>query len=185
MKLVSIKRHLRAYSIVQQRKTTINHAFASALAPCDGYDEARLAQAMVLLGQEDLNNLRCIYCGSPAETWDHLVGLVKDSELNGYGHQIGNLVPCCRACNSQKGNTDWREFLRHSIPDAEKRELRERVLSEYLTTFAIEVDLQRLHQEHPVEWQKYNVVKHRIIGLMVEADRLAQRLRLQVAKHGA
>ena len=99
MKPSGIKRHLRPYSMVQRRKTTINHAFASALAPCDEYDENRVAEAMALLGQTDLDDLRCVYCDSAAETWDHLVGLVKDSKLNGYGHQIGNLVPCCRDCN--------------------------------------------------------------------------------------
>ena len=106
MKLAGIKKHLRSYSIVQRRKTTVNHAFASALAPCDDYDEKRVAEAMALLSQTDLNDLRCVYCYSEAETWDHLVGLVKDSELNGYGHQIGNLVPCCGGCNSSKGNKD-------------------------------------------------------------------------------
>src|SRR5262249_13804437 len=39
VKLADIKPHLRPYSIVQRRRTTINHAFASALAPCDEYVE--------------------------------------------------------------------------------------------------------------------------------------------------
>ena len=95
MKLADIKPHLRPYSIVQRRKTTINHAFASALAPCDEYDEERLKQAMAALGQTDLNDLRCVYCGAGGETWDHLVGLVKNSELHGYGHQVGNLAGRC------------------------------------------------------------------------------------------
>lgn len=117
MKLEGIKKHLRSYSIEQKRKTTVNHAFASALAPYDHYDEKRVTEAMNLLGQTDMNDLRCVYSNSAAETWDHLVGLVKDSQLNGYGHQIGNLVPSCRACNSSKGNKDWREFLRSRITD--------------------------------------------------------------------
>src|SRR5262249_39203531 len=99
VKLADIRPHLRPYSIVQRRKTTINHAFASPLAPCDEYDEERLARAMAALGQDDLDALRCVYYGAGGETWDHLVGLVKNSEPNGYEHQVGNLVPCCRACN--------------------------------------------------------------------------------------
>lgn len=182
MKLADIKPHLRPYSLVQRRKTTINHAFASALAPCDRYDEERLKRAMAVLGQADLDDLRCVYCGTAGETWDHLIGLVKDSELNGYGHQVGNLVPCCRACNSLKGNREWREFLRSAIPDPVRREGVESVLGKYLSTFATEVDLSRAQAEHPQEWERYVQIKHQIIELMAEADRLAKQLRLQVAR---
>jgi hypothetical protein len=182
VKLGSIKPHLRPYSIVQRRKTTINHAFASALGPCDSYDEERLKRAMAALGQTNLDDLRCVYCGSAGETWDHLVGLVKDSELNGYGHQVGNLVPCCRACNSLKGNRDWREFLLFAIPDQPRREQVEQMLAEYLRTFATEVDLSRAQAEHPQEWEQYARIKRQIIELMAEADRLAEQLRLQVAR---
>jgi len=185
VKLSAIKSHLRPYSIVQRRKTTINHAFASALAPCDEYDEKRLAQAMALLGQEDLDNLGCVYCGSPAETWDHLVGLVKDSQLYGYGHQLGNLVPCCRGCNSQKGNRDWREFLRTKIRAGAECERVERRLAEYLATYATEINLGLAQEEHPAEWQRYNEIKRQFFELMAEADRLAGELRLQMAGNRA
>jgi hypothetical protein len=182
MKLSAIRAHLRPYSIVQKRKTTINHAFASALAPCDDYDEERLGRAMAALGQEDLNDLSCVYCGARAETWDHLIGLVKDSELRGYGHQVGNLVPCCRACNSSKGNRDWREFLRASGRDEADCARIERMLTEYLHTFAVEVDLGRVRYEHPTEWQIYTEIKDRILELMAEADIVAERLRLPQGK---
>lgn len=185
MKLSAIKSHLRPYSIVQRRRTTINHAFASALAPCDEYDEERLAQAMALLGQEDLDNFRCVYCGSPAETWDHLVGLVKDSQLYGYGHQLGNLVPCCRGCNSLKGNRDWREFLREKVPAAAECERVERRLAEYLASYAIEIDLGLPQEEHPAEWQRYNEIKQQLFDLMTEADILAGELRLRTSGNRA
>jgi hypothetical protein len=185
VKLADIKPHLRPYLIVQRRKTTINHAFASALAPCDDYDEARLARAMALLGQENLNDLRCVYCGKEAETWDHLVGLVHRSQLHGYGHQIGNLVPCCRACNSRKGNKDWQAFLLSAIPDAVKRQQVKELLANYLRTFAAEVDLRQTQERYPSEWQRYNQIKDEIITLMAEADKLAERLRVKITKGGA
>ncbi len=181
MKVADIKSHLRPYSIVQKRKTTINHAFASALAPCDAYDEVRLARAMAALGQNDLDDLHCVYCAAPGETWDHLVGLVKNSELNGYGHQIGNLVPCCGRCNSLKGNKDWRQFLRSEIVDPVKRREVERMLGDYVQAFAVDVDLQRTQTQHPVEWEQYAQIKQQIIELMAKADRLAAQLRLKVA----
>lgn len=109
----SIRSHLLSYSIVSKRKTTIAHAFASALAPSDVYDEKTVESALVALGQKNLKQLSCVYCEEPAQTWDHLESLVKDGKLNtdGYGHQIGNLVPCCRACNSKKGGTPFGEFV--------------------------------------------------------------------------
>jgi hypothetical protein len=180
MKLKSIKAHLRPYSIVQKRKTTVNNAFASALAPCDPYDVQKLTSAMEALGQTDLDNLHCVYCRKAAETWDHLVALVKDSELHGYGHQIGNLVPSCKACNSLKGNREWCDFLHATIPDPTQRERVEAVLEAHVTTFATAVDLSRPQTEYPVQWQRYAEIRQQILQLMEEADRLADQLRLHV-----
>jgi hypothetical protein len=125
MKIESIKKHLSPYSIYQKRHTTISHAFASALAPVDGYDEARLLKALRDIGQEDEDDIRCVYCEKPAQTWDHLVCLVKKGELNGYGHQIGNLVPSCKDCNSSKGAKDFRVFVAglDSLSDGQKSSL--------------------------------------------------------------
>lgn len=180
MKLSSISRYLRPYSMIQQRKTTVNNMFASALAPFDDYDEKRVAEAMALLGQTNLDNLRCVYCNSGAETWDHLVGLVKNKKLNGYGHQIGNLVPCCRACNSSKGNKDWREFLRSRITDLVELKRVEQALETYLIKYATEVDLSLVEAKYPEEWQRYEDILAQIIELMVEADRLTPQLRTGV-----
>ena len=42
----------------------------------------------------DENNTRtdlmCTYCGTQAETWDHLEALVRDKTWSGYGHTLGN-----------------------------------------------------------------------------------------------
>ena len=103
MKKNRIKSHLAPYSIFQKRTTTINHAFASAIAPVEKYDEATLNAALLLLGQNPDGDLDCVYCNSNAETWDHLVGLVEKGEFRGYGHQVGNLVPCCRKCSRRQG----------------------------------------------------------------------------------
>jgi RNA polymerase subunit RPABC4/transcription elongation factor Spt4 len=167
MKLKSIKKHLRPYSILQKRKTTVNNAFASALAPCDPYNEHKLTLAMEALGQTDLNNLRCVYCQKVAETWDHLVALVKDSELHGYGHQIGNLVPSCKACNSLKGSREWRDFLHIAIPDTAERERLEVVLEMHVTTYATAVDLSLPEKQYPGQWHRYREIKQQILRLHV------------------
>lgn len=54
-----------------------------------------------------LESARCIACGSPADTLDHLVPVSR-----GGAHGVGNLVPMCRSCNSSKGAktiTEWRK----------------------------------------------------------------------------
>jgi 5-methylcytosine-specific restriction endonuclease McrA len=48
----------------------------------------------------------CVYCWGACETIDHVVPLVR----GGTSYE-GNLVPCCRACNSAKGArllVEWR-----------------------------------------------------------------------------
>lgn len=112
MKIESLKRHLGRYSIQQRRETTLNHAFASAIAPTESYDSERIIEAMAVLGQSDKSNLTCVYCGQAAQTWDHLRPLVRNKVTSGYGHTLGNLVPSCRDCNSKKGNKDWLEWAR-------------------------------------------------------------------------
>ena len=180
MKLNSIKAHLSPYSIVLKRSTTINHAFASAIAPCDAYDESIVAEGIRFLGQDPAGDLRCVYCDGPAKTWDHLVGLVKAKQLSGYGHQLGNLVPSCAACNSQKGSKYWERFIDDAISDEGVREKKRVLLKAYLSRFAKLVDLKKAEALHPAEWQGYLDVKAKILELMTEADRLAAKIRQRV-----
>lgn len=49
---------------------------------------------------------KCVYCGQPATTVDHVIPLCK-----GGRHAIGNLVPACTHCNSSKSGlllSEWR-----------------------------------------------------------------------------
>lgn len=181
MEKKSIKFHLAGYSIYQKRVTTINHAFASAIAPVDKYDSAKLDAALRALNQEPDGDLCCVYCGEPSETWDHLVALVKDGELNGYGHQIGNLVPCCKRCNSKKGAKDWITHLRKEVAEDAEFERRRMVISSYLADYAFPVDIKRAEETSPDKWKRYCEIKNEIIRLMKEADTLTEELRGVVA----
>lgn len=177
MKKVSIKAHLKPYSIFQKRKTTVNHAFASALAPNDNYAEQVIDNALRLLGQNSDSELTCVYCEGKAETWDHLIGLVKDSQLRGYGHQIGNLIPCCRDCNSRKGSKDWQKFIESEVKDEQKRKELKARLSIYLEHYAKPVNIDKIKAEMPKEWTKYTNLKEKILELMKEADKIAEKIR--------
>ena len=177
MRKESIRSHLRPYSIFQKRRTTVNHAFASALAPCSEYDEQMLTSALLFLGQDPSRDLKCVYCDNPATTWDHLVGLVEKSELRGFGHQIGNLVPSCQPCNSRKGSRDWRTFVESVVDDPRLRQQRVALLNRYVLRFAQPIDLDRLQAGAPDLWQEYCAIKSTIFDLMRRADEIAKQLR--------
>jgi 5-methylcytosine-specific restriction endonuclease McrA len=106
MRFPDIRRYLKPYSIVASRTTTVNHAFAASIAPSDTYEAAKVREAVVALGQDADADLVCVYCGAEAETWDHVHATVKDKAFSGHGHRLGNLLPCCKPCNSKKGNKD-------------------------------------------------------------------------------
>ena len=38
--------------------------------------------------------------------------MIRDNEPTGYGTDPGNLVPCCKNCNTPKGNKEWEQFMR-------------------------------------------------------------------------
>jgi hypothetical protein len=177
MKKQSIKLHLAPYSILQKRKTTINHAFASAIAPVDRYDEAILGDALKLLGQDPEGDLNCVYCGSPAETWDHLIGLVEKMELRGFGHQLGNLVPCCRSCNSKKGAKSWTLYMKGVAPDEQTSAAKQLLVTSYVGRYAAPVNLKYAAEQLPDEWTRYCEIKQEIFRLMAEADTIAAHLR--------
>lgn len=166
------------YSIYSKRKTTVAHAFASALAPSDEFDQNRVEAALVALGQENLRQLTCVYCGKLAQTWDHLENLVKDGELNGYGHQIGNLVPSCRDCNSVKGGKSFQAYV-ETLPlsQDEKKNLVLRLKSHLAQ--AKPINISSLDADRKEALDKFNGIKDQILKLMEEADKYAQILREQ------
>lgn len=173
MKYASIKKHLKPYSIYKNRKTTINHAFSSSIAPCDEFDDKKIREAVIQLGQNPNEELICVYCGHLAETWDHVFATVFDSEFSGSGHRIGNLVPCCKSCNSKKGSKDWNEYFSVLKIDERAKSLRVNVLSEYL---------KRYYFKDPVhtgmkEYQALLDIRNKVIGLFKEADVIAEQIR--------
>lgn len=155
------------------RKTTINHAFAAAIAPCDEFVESRVREAIVCLGQDPDSDLLCVYCGAAAETWDHAFAIVQDSTFSGYGHRLGNLLPCCKPCNSKKGNKNWKQYLQSlNLQTAEQNE-RIAIIDGYLRKFLAPDAI----LEHLPEYQELRRIKEKIINLMSEADDIAMKIR--------
>jgi hypothetical protein len=166
----TIRNHLKPYIIVVRRKTTINHAFAAAIAPSDEYVADNVREAMLALGQ-DPENLECVYCSAPAQTWDHVFATVRDSNFSGHGHRLGNLLPCCKPCNSAKGNKNWRQFLtKLDLPD---RLQRIALIESYLAKYTI-TDL--LPEDSP-ESKRLAEIKAEVLALLAEADQIAKSMR--------
>lgn len=150
MRYSTVRSHLKPYVIVARRKTTINHAFAAAIAPSDGYDEERVRAAISLLGQDPDQDLLCAYCGAPAQTWDHVFATVKNSGFSGHGHRLGNMLPCCKPCNSAKGNKDWRGFLTELKLPGDASQAAANRISAYLSKYAVQDSVPEQSAEYDV-----------------------------------
>jgi len=183
MKMESIKSHLRPYSILQKRETTINHAFASALAPNDEYNDEVVSNALKFLGQNPEHDLTCVYCGKKAETWDHVYGLVKNMNFSGYGHVVGNLLPCCKQCNSEKGNKYWLDYLKGKYVSNKKRNNKILRIKAYLNKYLrSRINYNILKAKHASDIKKYEALKSKMFSLMKRADKLASSIRLKISK---
>ncbi|MDB5058375.1 MAG: endonuclease [Chloroflexi bacterium] len=136
---------------------------------------------MKFLDHDPDADLLCFYCGKAAETWDHIFGLVKLHEYAGLGHTLGKLVPCCKDCNSKKGNRDWSDFLDRSIHDVDQRQKKRSVLQAYIDRYGhsrfTQADIGALCVE---EMERYRQIQTHILMLMKEADDLASNIRAKV-----
>jgi hypothetical protein len=168
-----IRHHLKPYVIAAKRTTTINHAFAACVAPSDKYDEVTVREAIRILGQDPDQDLSCAYCGNRAETWDHVHATVKNKEFSGQAHRIGNLLPCCKPCNSKKGNKDWRSFLRGLHLTDDLYEEREGRIDHYLVRYFVSDEVPK---DSP-EYRKLQRIRRLVIKLIQEADKLASDIR--------
>ena len=177
MKLESIKSHLKPYSIFTKRATTVAHAFASAIAPTYEYDQQLAEEAIYALGQSDPNNLRCVYCSKPAETWDHLTSLVKEKQPHGFGHQIRNLVPCCKRCNSAKRGDSYPKYIDTlvALSKTERAQLKAR-LTRYLKK-AKKIDSSKDTVATRELLAKYQKAQEKVLATFRAADRLAKEIR--------
>ena len=177
MLYTGIKKHLKPYSIAS-RKSTIAHAFASAIAPYDEFDDDKTREAILWLGQDPNSDLRCAYCDSRAKSWDHVYGIVKSKRFSGFGHRIGNLLTCCEFCNSAKGNLDWKAYMSKIVMPENKRKKRISVIQSYLDQYLVSDVL----PDKCPEIDEMEDIKNQIIELMVKADEVASSLRIRLAR---
>ena len=174
MKKKDIKRHLQDYSIFSKRSSTINHAFASALSIADDYDEGKIDEALKILGQDPNKDLLCAYCDKFAETWDHIKAVVSKSSFSGPGHQINNLIPCCKDCNSAKGNKEWDVFLKLKKLDTQERIER---ITNYINHNCVDAKNLLQSDDFKNDLEEYNAIKEQVFELMKKGDQKAKAIR--------
>ena len=140
---------------------------------------------MEVLGQNPNEDLKCAYCDRPAETWDHVVGLVENQHYSGFGHTIGNLLPCRKQCNSSKGNKDWRGFVTKGLEDKSQRTAKINQLENYFSLYRDNFRLGRKEIEDlfPNEMKQLSEAHNKIIELMKQSDKVAAKLRDKIKEH--
>jgi hypothetical protein len=145
------------------------------------FERKNALQALHLLGQDD-TDIQCVYCGREAQTWDHLIGLVRSKKFSGHGHVLGNLVPCCKACNSAKGNREWSSFLRaRSTP--EEFSVRSQRIQNYQRAYrSSDSSYERIRALAPEDFEEYEEIERKILNLMLEADVVAARIRRTISE---
>lgn len=154
----------------------MNHAFAAAIAPYDRYDDQRIRDAVRRLGQDPDRDLSCAYCGSPAETWDHVYATDRDKKFSGFGHRLGNLLPCCKPRNFRKGNKELTTHLGTLGLNPGQFALRKRLIESYLAEYRVVESL----PEHLPEYQQLQDLQQHVFDTLARADALADQLRLKV-----
>ena len=120
--------------------------------------------------------MTCSYCGAPAATWDHIRNITRNSQFSGYGHRLGNLLPCCRTCNERKGRLDWLEFLSKLPLDPKTFEDRRETIASYIACY----DVQDTLPDHSTAYDEYQEVRREIGRLLREADKLAAQIRAEM-----
>ncbi|MCJ2127593.1 HNH endonuclease [Methylobacterium sp. E-045] len=175
MRIEGIKKHLKGQTIMG-RKSTFSAAFASALAPFDTYVREEVAAGLRDLGQDPDGELECVYCGGAAATWDHVFSRVVKGEFSGYGHQVRNLVPCCRTCNEKKGKRPWRDLLQ-AVASDEAPVRAERIELFLKNSLSVPLTQEAMQAIAPEDFARFIKIRTEIFDLMLEADGLAVSIR--------
>jgi hypothetical protein len=170
----------RAYRI-SSRTPTLRNAFAQAIAPSDNYDRDRVISAIRGLKQDPNKNLKCVFCGKSASSWDHLFPLVKDKEFYGYGNWLGNLVPCCTDCNQRKRGVDWSEFLKKKDPRS--FQAKKKLLRKYYRKYGrARITSSKIEHLCGAEMRRLSRLREIIFERMKEADRVASVIHEKLQK---
>ena len=156
----SIREYLQHYGKIRTlRGSVIRSTFRRVTAAFDEYNPEHARAAMQELGL-DPDNLSCVYCGSSANCWDHLIPAAREGT-----HQLRNLAPACTGCNNRKGNKTWGEYFQ-SLPVDQDTEVRRNRLAKFTADYQPGQSL----IEDEEDRKKLDDLLDQIHRAMIEAD---------------
>lgn len=92
------------------RISTVTNCFVQAIVPAVLPDPDEQQMVLEIL-KVDPSAMTCVYCGDPAQHWDHLYPYVKEKRPSGYLNESKNLVPACGPCNTSKSGYPWKAWM--------------------------------------------------------------------------
>jgi len=101
---------------------------------------------------------------------------VRDGEgplFSGAGHRIGDLLPCCKPCNSKKGNRPWQAYITSREAPGPLRDSRIERLQRYLDHFFVADTLPTAL----AEYRRFIEIRDENLRSMREADEVAAVVR--------
>ncbi len=101
---------------------------------------------------------------------------VRESEFSGAGHRIGNLLPCCKPCNSKKGNLGWEAFIASREVAGSLRDVRVARIRRYLDKLFVADSVPSALPEYA----RFLEIRDEVLRLMKEADTIASGIRLRM-----
>lgn len=169
---------------IKARASTITNAFAHAVLPVKLSTIDTLYAALDVLGQ-DLNDLRCVYCGALTHGWDHLRPTVARKLPTGYITEVFNQVPACGKCNSSKGGKDWKAWMLGNAKNSPTRRGVDDIPGKVARLEAYEawakptrIDFETLLE--PEEWRAYWRAHDALQVEMVRCQKMADALRAKL-----
>ena len=169
---------------INSRISSINNAFVNGIIPVLKPSPAQIKNLLDQLELSD-NDVRCAYCGAPANQWDHINPIICDKAPTGYITEIDNLIPCCQMCNSSKGGKNWHEWI---TSDAERSPK-----SRHIANLAHKIKLieQYIAQTHPhridmedmvgIElWKTHWENRDKLVALMKECHKKQTEIRAKI-----
>jgi 5-methylcytosine-specific restriction endonuclease McrA len=161
----SLQEYLRHYGKIRSlRGSVIRSTFKRVTAAYDEFDKFEVDAALreLHLNPDDLD---CVYCGLPANCWDHLI-----PAASGGTHQLRNLAPSCTSCNNRKGNSHWTEFFK-TLDNSDEVSLRRKLLSDYTSSYVPGASL----VTDPQDQKRLDELLDKIHKAMSEADEIVAK----------
>lgn len=165
---------LSAY--LKNRLSTLRYSLAQDMCPpAIPLSEADLTLRSEALALDTLGD-RCVYCErNEATTLDHFHALIHKGYPTKFCNDLWNLIPCCTACNSSKGNKEcilWLQGDSKKCPMKGKSpEDKQRIIDKLS---AYKILMESKCQKNPATKEDFDkILEPLVFGMKQSVERLA------------